>query len=78
MIIIVDINRIIIKRILVDSWSSCNALAWKATIRLLVNLAKLKKVAILLVGIRGKPIKVESSVELLISLGKKGRKRTVK
>lgn len=41
-----------------------------------IDLERLKKVRNLLVGIVGKPVKLEGSVELLFTLGDRHRKRT--
>lgn len=64
MMVVVDIDGFIVKRILVDSGSSFNVLTWKAAMALQVNLEKLKKFKTPLVGIKGKLVKVERSVEL--------------
>lgn len=62
-VVMADINRFIIKRILVDSESSYNVLTWKAIMALQVDLGRLKKLGPPLERIKGKPIKVKRSVE---------------
>lgn len=56
MVVIVDIDGFIIKKILVNNGSSCNILIWKVAVTLQVNMVRLKKV---LVGIGGKLVRVE-------------------
>lgn len=73
-----NIDRLIVKRILVDNKSSYNVLICEAAIALQVDLEILKRVRNLLVGIGGKLMKVEGSVELLITQGDRDYRRIVR
>lgn len=68
MVIMTNIDGFTIKRISVDSRELCNILTWEAIIRLQVDLTKLKKIRTPLVGIKGKPVRVEGSVKLPITI----------
>lgn len=59
MVVVVDINRFTVKRILVDSGSSCNILTWESVVALQMNISRLKKVSTLLVSIGGKSVKTK-------------------
>lgn len=76
--IMADIYRFTVKKILVNSKSSYSVFTWEVVVALQVNLMKLRKVITILVGIGGRPIKVERSMELPMTLGDKDRKRIVR
>lgn len=76
MVIVADIDGFIVKRILVDNGSLCNMLISKVAIKLEVDLAKLKKVCNSFGGNRRKPVKVEDSTELTITVEEKDKSKT--
>lgn len=77
-VVIINIDGFMVKMILVDSGSSYNVLTWEVVVALQVNLTGLKKEGTPLVGIRGKSVNIKGSVELLITLGDKDRRRTLR